>query len=126
MNVLVDTSIWIDHFRSSSPVLVYLMEMDLALIHPMVLGELACGTLPNPRNQTLANIELLKPANQASLTEVMSLIAQHKLYGQGCGLIDMHLLAATAITPDAALWTYDKRLDKLANKLNISYRPNPH
>lgn len=123
MNVLIDTSIWIDHFRNGNDLLIRLIEMDSVLMHPMVLGELACGTPPKPRSQTLSDIELLKSANQASLTEIMLFIERNKLYGLGCGLIDMNLLASTVITPDTKLWTYDKRLNKLANKLNVIYQP---
>ena len=124
MNVLIDTSIWIDHFKNCNNTLIYLIEMDLALTHQMVVGELACGTPPSPRSQTLNDIALLRPAYQASLQEIRQFIESHTLYGLGYGLIDMHLLAATVITPDTTLWSYDKRLNKLADKLNIIYQPN--
>jgi len=123
MNVLIDTSIWIDHFRNRNDTLIHLIEMDLALTHPMVLGELACGTPPSPRRQTLSDIRLLRATHQASLQEIMRFIETNKLYGLGCGLIDMHLLASTVITPDTSLWSYDKCLNKLADKLNIIYQP---
>ncbi len=126
MNVLIDTSVWVEHFKKRNDTLIHLIEMDLALTHPMVLGELACGTPPAPRSQTLGDIELLKAAYQASLQEVMAFIEANKLYGLGCGLIDMHLLASTIITPDTSLWTYDKCLNKLADKLNIAYQSNLH
>ena len=122
MNVLIDTSIWIDHFRNGNDKLIRLIEMDSALMHPMVLGELACGTPPKPRSQTLSDMGLLKSANQASLAEILLFIEREKLYGLGCGLIDMNLLASTLITPDTKLWTYDKRLNKLAIKLNVIYQ----
>jgi len=38
---------------------VSLLNLDLALTHPMVLVELACGTPPAPRTQTLNDIGLL-------------------------------------------------------------------
>ena len=77
MNVLIDTSVWIDHFRNGNVTLVELVEADLALNHPMVTAELACGTPPQPRAQTLYSISLLRPCNPASLEEVVNFIDAH-------------------------------------------------
>ena len=59
MSVLIDTSVWVDHFRTSNEALVDLMALDLALAHPMVIGEIACGPPPSPRIQTLNSFSLL-------------------------------------------------------------------
>jgi hypothetical protein len=126
MSVLIDTSIWIGHFKNHNNTLSELLEMDLALIHPMVLVELACGTLPSPRLQTLSDIGLLQSCNQASLQEVMEFIEREKLYGRGCGLVDMVLLASTLITPNAQIWTADKRLADLADNFKVAYQPKFH
>lgn len=126
MNVLVDTSVWIDHFRNGNDALVELIALDLALIHPMVVLEIACGTPPAPRMQTLNNIGLLQACNQASLGEVMAFIEQEKLYGLGCGLVDMALLSSTLITPGTELWTLDKRLAELAVRFGVAHRPTLH
>lgn len=123
MSVLIDTSVWIDHFRRGNTALADLIVMDLALTHPMVVGELACcGTQPAPRLQTLADIELLQTSNQASVREVVDFIEREKLYGLGCGLVGMTLLASTLITPGATLWTLDKRLAALAEQLGVAYQ----
>ena len=45
MSVLIDTSVWIAHFRNGNDVLVKLIESDLALTHPMVIGKLRAGRL---------------------------------------------------------------------------------
>lgn len=126
MSVLIDTSVWVDHFRNRNVALVELIEMDLALNHPMVLVELACGTPPAPRAQTLHTLGLLRPCNQASLQEVMDFIEREKLYGIGCGLVDMSLLAATLITPGARLWTLDKRLAEMAGRFGAAYQMPVH
>jgi len=126
MSVLIDTSVWVDHFRNRNNALIDLITMDLALIHPMVLVELACGTPPAPRTQTLKDIGLLQPCNQASLTEVMDFIERERLYGLGCGLVDMALLASTLISPGTQLWTLDKRLADLAMRFEVEYRPKLH
>lgn len=122
MTVLVDTSVWVDHFRSSNHELVHLIGLDLILTHPMVIVELACGTPPSPRAQTLGNLSLLRPCQQASLSEVMELIERESLFGLGCGLVDISLLASTLITPAARLWTLDRRLADLARRFDVEHR----
>jgi predicted nucleic acid-binding protein len=126
MNVLVDTSVWVDHFKRGNSILSHLVGADRVLIHPMVLAEIACGTPPAPRQQTLADLSLLQLSNQVSLKEVMVFIEQEKLYGLGCGLIDLMLLASTLITPGTLFWTLDKRLDALAQRFNIAYSFQNH
>lgn len=123
MNVLVDTSVWVNHFKQGNATLAQLIEADRVLMHPMILAEIACGTPPAPRKQTLADLSLLQLSNQASLKEVMAFIEKEKLYGLGCGLVDLMLLASTLITPGTLLWTLDKRLDALAQGFRIAYLP---
>lgn len=126
MSVLIDTSVWIDHFRNGNGALVDLIGLDRALVHPMVLLEIACGTPPAPRSTTLSNMALLQSCNQASLSEVMKFIELEKLYGLGCGMVDIALLASTLMTPGAELWTMDKRLAELAGRFDVAYRPTLH
>jgi len=124
--VLIDTSVWVDHFRQRNDSLVNLLSLDLALMHPMVLVELACGTPPAPRAQTLKDLGLLQQTQQAGLREVMEFVESEKLYGLGCGLVDMVLLASTLITPGAELWTLDKRLVALAERFGVLHQPAMH
>lgn len=123
MNILIDTSVWVDHFRSRNDHLIQLLCRDQVLIHPMILAEIACGTPPAPRLRTLGDLALLPHSHQATMAEVMVFIENEKLYGAGCGLVDITLLASAMITPGAKLWTLDKRLEKLAARLNVSYQP---
>ena len=123
--VLVDTSVWVAHFRQRDDALVNLLQADKVLMHPMVLGELACGT-PSNRQQTLANLALLQQTQTASLQEVVNFVEQEKLFGLGCGLVDMVLLASTLITPGAQLWSWDKRLAALAQQYGVVYQPGFH
>jgi predicted nucleic acid-binding protein len=74
MSVLVDTSVWVSHFRQHNLVLVELLKADLVLTHPLIPLELACGTPPAPRQRTLAALRLLRQAQQPSLQEVADLI----------------------------------------------------
>ncbi|MGL6351210.1 MAG: type II toxin-antitoxin system VapC family toxin [Aeromonas sp.] len=126
MAVLVDTSVWVSHFRAHNTALAQLVEQDLVLTHPLVLAELACGTppmLPMPRQRTLRDLAALRPANQATWPEIMQLIEREVLYNQGCGAVDVALLAATCITPGARLWTLDKPLASLAARFGVAYLP---
>ena len=43
--ILIDTSVWIDHFRSTSAALTEVLAAEEVLTHPFVIGELACGML---------------------------------------------------------------------------------
>ncbi len=82
MNVLVDTPVWVDHFRNSNSNLIHLIALDQVLVHSMALAELACGTPPAPRKQSLDDMALLRPAHEASMRELMALIEREKLYGR--------------------------------------------
>ena len=120
--VLVDTSVWVDHFRHRNDELVRLLLLDQVLTHPLILGEIWCGTPPN-RVQTLSNLELLQKSQQASVRETLAFVERESLFGQGCGLIDMLLLASTILTPGIELWTLDKRLATLAEQFGVVHQP---
>lgn len=120
-DVLVDTSVWIDHFRHGRDRLSELLARDAVLMHPHVLVDLACGTPPAPRARTLADLGRLRVARQASPAELLDFIEREALYGQGCGLVDVSLLAAARLTPGARLWTLDKRLASLAARLGVAW-----
>lgn len=45
--ILVDTSVWVDHLRAGVEDLAALLNNSQVLMHPFVLGELACGNLRN-------------------------------------------------------------------------------
>ena len=124
--ILVDTSIWVDHFKRRNEALTERLALDLALTHPMVVTELACGTPPAPRLRTLADIALLPQTRQATLNEIRELVEREKLFGLGCGLVDLALLTSILLTPGSSLWTRDKRLAQLAGRFAVSYKPALH
>lgn len=126
MNVLIDSSVWVSHFKQRNDQLVELVQADLALIHPMIIVELACGTPPAPRQQTLSDLGLLRGCAQVTHAELLDFIEREKLYGLGCGLVDLSLLAATLLTPNTRLWTLDRRLAVLATRLAVGYQPRLH
>ncbi|HOL63751.1 MAG TPA: PIN domain-containing protein [Accumulibacter sp.] len=126
MNVLIDTSLWVGHFRYRNGELVELLEQDRVLTHPMIIVELACEIPPAPREKTLADLALLQQVKPASLDEVLVFIEREALYGLGCGLVDMVLLASTLITAGVTLWTLDKRLGQLCERFGVAYRTAVH
>jgi predicted nucleic acid-binding protein len=124
--VIVDTSIWIHHFRSRNEVLVALMENDLALTHPMVVAELACGSLDGSRIQTLSKIENLNSSTNVSLPKVRQFIEFEKLHELGCGIVDLMLLASAVSTPATELWTFDKSLASLCSRFGVAHKLSLH
>jgi hypothetical protein len=110
--ILVDTSVWIEHFRSGGSKLGDLLSQALVMVHPCVLGELACGSLRN-RARILSDLEALPSAVSATHDEVMRLVEVRKLWNLGIGWIDAHLLAS-ALLSNCQLWTLDGRLVRAA------------
>lgn len=122
--ILVDTSIWIDHLRRGDPSLVTALEFGRVLIHPFVVGELACGTL-NRRAEILTLLRELPPAPVATDDEALEFIERRGLMGRGIGYVDVHLLASVALAGDARLWTRDKRLAAVASELALAVAEHP-
>ena len=116
--ILIDTSVWIDHFHRSSAPLSEALEREEVLTHPYVIGELACGNLKN-RKEVLHLIGLLPMAPAASHDEAMMFLEQHELTGRGIGYVDVHLLAAVALGQNLVLWTSDRRLHSIAAQLKL-------
>ncbi|MEQ9479141.1 MAG: type II toxin-antitoxin system VapC family toxin [Algiphilus sp.] len=123
--VLVDTSVWVDHFREGVPALADLLERNVVFMHPFVHGELACGNLKS-RAETLLLLANLPMAPQASNEEVLEFIEANRLMGKGIGLIDAHLLASVVLAADARLWTHDRRLGGVAKRMKCRYGAPPN
>ena len=127
--ILVDTSVWINHLnpkdqnfnKQFSNHLVTLLNDNLVLGHPMVIGELACGNLKD-RKTVLTDFKNLPNASVATDDHVLSFIEQKQLMGRGIGYIDFHLLAATELTRSTELWALNGRLMGVANELNLAYQ----
>jgi hypothetical protein len=121
--ILVDTSVWIAHFREGGSRLAELLGEAVVLAHPFVVGELACGNLRN-RAGILTDLDVLPSAVSATHEEVMRLIEDRKLWGLGIGWIDAHLLAS-ALLSDCQLWTMDKRLLRAAAAAGVKLYRSP-
>lgn len=117
--ILVDTSVWVSHFRKGEIGLTALLNEGHVACHSFIIGEIACGNLEN-RSEILSLFQALPMAVQAGHEEVMEFIETHHLMGKGLGYIDMHLLASAVLT-DLSLWTFDRRLIEAAAKLKRQY-----
>jgi len=118
--ILVDTSVWVDHLRAGAPALAVALEQGSVLMHPFVLGELACGNLKN-RGEVLRLLGDLPASPLATDPEALDYIERRALMGRGIGYVDVHLLASVALAGAARLWTRDKRLAAVAADLKLAY-----
>ncbi len=115
--VLVDTSVWVEHFRKGNHSLETLLNEGQVVCHPFVIGELACGNLKH-RSQILSLLKTLPTANSADHEEVMHVIEKYHLMGKGLGYVDMHLIASAMLT-HVSLWTFDRRLAAVSAALGL-------
>jgi predicted nucleic acid-binding protein len=116
--VLVDTSVWVNHFRAANMDLENLLDEGRVATHPFVIGELACGSLRR-RIEVLRLIEALPFTPVASHDEVLTFIEREQLHGSGLGWIDMHLLASARLGRQS-LWSADRRLRAAALRLGLA------
>src|SRR5512132_500638 len=80
--ILVDSSVWIEHFRSSDSKLREILEQGSAVAHPFVVGELALGHL-RKRDEVLSLMGELPKAPHLSDDEVLGFVEAHRLAGTG-------------------------------------------
>jgi len=118
--ILVDTSVWVDHLRSGNATLAGELDGGRVLVHPFVIGELACGTLRN-RREVLDLLGRLPSTPTATQDEALDFLEGRRLMGRGIGFVDVHLLASTALAAPARLWTRDRRLAAVATDLGLAW-----
>ena len=119
--ILIDTSVWADHFRRTNDIIHTLVDRGIVLAHPFVIGELAMGNLGR-RAQTLADLASLPTCAVAQPAELLLFVDKAPLYGTGIGFVEAHLLASTQLTAGASLWTNDKRLRAMAEGMSLAAR----
>jgi predicted nucleic acid-binding protein len=118
VKVLVDTTVWVDHFQQTEPQLVRLLNEGCVLGHPFVLGEMALANLQD-RERILGWMADLQPTVLASPSEVLELVELRELHGQGLGYVDTHLLASVLLSPGTTLWTRDMQLLRVVKELGL-------
>lgn len=120
MPVLVDTSVWVDHLRKGDEALVGLLDRGEVLAHEDVIGEISLGGVSAT---TVDDLQDLPRAVVASYEEVMGLVVRERLVGSGIGWVDAHLLASTLLTGGGVLWSRDRRLAVVADRLGVGVVP---
>jgi predicted nucleic acid-binding protein len=117
--VLVDTSVWVSHFRNGNDEFSSLLSDGRVLCHSLIIGELACGNLKD-RTLILSFIQMLPMCIEAEHEEVLSFIENNRLMGKGLGYVDVHLIMSAILT-GVSFWTLDKKLANAADSLRIKY-----
>lgn len=121
--ILVDTSIWIDHLHAHDSQLDKLLERRFAAIHPLVIAELALGSL-RARDETLRQLARLPHVRRVFDEELVTFIDTRRLWSKGLSMVDASLLASALVTPDTAIWTRDKALAAAADQLGVAWSPS--
>lgn len=116
--ILVDTSVWIDHLRKSEPTLVDVLARDEVTCHPLVVQELALGSLKH-RDTVLASLARLSMSPLLGHDELLVLVGSHSLWGKGLSPVDAHLLGSALLFSGTRLWTRDKGLKAGATQLGV-------
>jgi predicted nucleic acid-binding protein len=117
---LVDSSVWIDHFRSRNRRLSLLLEAGEVLTHALVIGELSMGVFRN-REQVFTLLDSLPKVAAATDQDLRGWVESRQLWGRGIGWIDAHLAASALLTP-CSLWTLDARLGRVAASVGVAIR----
>jgi predicted nucleic acid-binding protein len=114
---LVDTSVWISHFRRPDAALLQLLSGEKAGIRPFIVGELARGSF-NDRAGALGTLRDLPQAAIADEADVHHLLETYRLWSTGMGWVDLHVLTAAAVA-GWHLMTTDTAMAKAAAKVGI-------
>ena len=123
--ILVDSSVWIDHFRLRDAELSALLDARVVVSHPFVMGELACGHLPK-RDAVLTTLSRLPSAPVVAHGDVLAFVERHALMGHGIGWVDAHLLASAIVAGRVFLWSHDRRLAAAAAERGVAYARAAH
>ena len=120
--ILVDTSIWIDHFAKADPVLALLISDNKIVQHPYVSGEILVGN-PHRRDALSLFLRMMPRIEPVTEEEFHSFLDESELFGSGLGFVDIHLIAAATAIPDTVIWTRDRRMLEQIQRFNMSYQP---
>ena len=120
--ILVDTNVWIDHLRRPESAVRRLVETRRILMHPMVLGELTCGGVPD-RAERLREWRGLPRLDSLDHDAVIDWVESESLAGRGIGFVDAHILLSV-LREEARLWTRDRSLRTLATRFGVAF-PEP-
>lgn len=118
--ILVDTSVWVNHFRRSDAELARMLVEEEVAVHPFVIGEIAAGNLKH-RTEVLDSFALLPRVAVVEENEVHHLLDSRRLWGAGLGWVDLHILAAAKLS-GCRIHTADRAMNEIAVRLDVAYR----
>ena len=122
LRIVVDTSVWIDFIAKGNDALARYLRRGRILLHPMVIGEVALGSLAR-RTAVLEQLDKLPKAPVASHSNVLAMIERQSLFSRGIGYVDSHLIASARLLDGGRVWTRDKRLAEQAERLSVAFNP---
>jgi len=99
-----------------------LLTTEEVIMHPFIIGEIACGNFAN-RGEVLSMLHGLPALSVTDDSLVLYFIDQNKLAGSGMGYIDAHLLASAILEPPTRVLTLDKRFRAAAEAMELEYDP---
>lgn len=120
--ILVDSSVWIDHFRATDSDLVLLLSQGCVLQHAFVTAEIALGSIRD-RDIVIQSLTMLPQVQQLDNDALLGFITRHGIAGAGLGVVDAHLLGAVVTDGGCKLWSRDKRLAAKAGELGVAFQP---
>jgi PIN domain. len=114
MNVLVDTSVWIEFFKKNENyffALQGLLENRSVLALECIFGELLQGAKNKRESEVIISYwdNLPKITIDNLLIESGKYSSEHKLVSRGIGLIDCAIIIS-AKQFEAKIWSFDKKL----------------
>jgi predicted nucleic acid-binding protein len=118
--ILPDTAIWTDHIHGKDKQLEFLLRGDRVLVHPFVIGEIALASMKR-HDAIIEAMTILRAAPVATDEDVRFMIKQHTIMGTGLGYVDAHILASARLVPGSSIWTRDKRLKAVAQRMGVAW-----
>ena len=116
--ILADTTIWVDHLRSSDEDLSTKLSNGDIATHPLVIAEIALGSLAQ-RAEVLRLLDNLPSVPVATVDEIRALVEHRPLFSRGIGFVDAALIASCLLAPGTRLWTRDVRLASVAMEMAL-------
>jgi predicted nucleic acid-binding protein len=120
--IIVDTSVWVDHFRRPIKAMQELIAESSIALHPYIYGELLLGGLPG-KGDVAKQLLKLQRSPVASASEAAAFIEWAELSGTGIGYVDAHLLVAAKLFSGGSVLTRDKKLREQAKRLGVCFQP---
>jgi predicted nucleic acid-binding protein len=117
--IVADTSVWVDHFNNPDAQIIEYVTCNELLMHPFVAGEILLGNVKDRRitAHLLSRLPQLLPVRHV---DVLAMIENYEMFGSEVGYVDIHLVAAVRLREVGSLWTRDKRLLAVAEKLGVA------